>query len=254
MPITFRCPECGGLLSVPRKMQGQVINCKHNGCVVEVRGTATETGGGNGQHAVGKGSGSIRTVDPAGVKINDATSAKSDSTNGGPPAKRGDWLGRNVARFIKAEGAASPVQLAADGRLPELNLTESAEGRAGGEVKSSNPLVMIGVLCLSFIASALLLFVEPEASGSASSRQALARRQIATFYKEPRGTLEPYQQYLRDAQQAHSRGDVEAEKRLYRRVLNLLHAEGRSRFASLTRTPREDKELEGLLSILMSDE
>ena len=104
------------------------------------------------------------------------------------------------------------------------------------------------------VMSTLLLFVDLQPSQSQVSSQAEARRKVSEFYRQPRDPLLPYQQYLRDAQRAHSRGDHETERKLYRRVLRLLHAEGRSRFASVTRTPREDKELEALLAVLLAED
>jgi hypothetical protein len=65
--------------------------------------------------------------------------------------------------------------------------------------------------------------------------------------------LAPYQRHLRDAQRAYARGDTAAERQNYRRVLQLLRAEGRSRFSSLTTTPTQDRELEELLAILLTD-
>jgi hypothetical protein len=59
---------------------------------------------------------------------------------------------------------------------------------------------------------------------------------------------------LRDAQRAHSRGDDATERQMYRKVLQLLRAEGRSRFTTLTGTLRGDEDLEAQIAILMADQ
>ncbi len=58
----------------------------------------------------------------------------------------------------------------------------------------------------------------------------------------------------REAQQAYSRGDRKTELQHYRKVLGMLHIEGRSRFHGLTGTPKKDKDLESRLSILLGQE
>jgi hypothetical protein len=260
MPITFRCPECGGLLSVPKKMQGQTINCPMNGCLIQVagNGAASLAAAGQAAPATSSTSGTSIRPAPAPAPLSAPPAAKqvpAPTTELAPAQPSADWLHRNVAKFIASDKTASPIQLAVDGRLPELNLQEGADRRSAAEsAGGTNPLVLTIVLCLSVVMSTMLLFVDFGPPQSQISSRAEARRKLAEFYRQPREELLPYQQSLRDAQQAHSRGDHETEQELYRRVLRLLHAEGRSRFASVTRTPREDKELEALLAILMAEE
>jgi hypothetical protein len=164
----------------------------------------------------------------------------------------GQWLRRNEARFIPG-GGSSTATLAADGRLPELKLHEGKSRPTADDAESTNPLVMIGVLCLSFVASTALLLVDFDTSGG-SNQQQQARRRLTEFYTDTKGPLPPYQQYLRSAQRAHSRGDEAKLQQLYRRVLQLLRGEGRNRYTSVTRTPSEDRELEKLLATLMAEE
>jgi hypothetical protein len=239
MPVKFRCTECGKLISVPSKLVGTTINCPHNGCVVEVRAEQVEAShiiphGGNGEQS------------DSSISI-DVTTPKA------PPAKSSRWLRRNVARFIPGAGS-SGAALASDGRLPELKLQEGQARRSAADREATNPLVMVGVLCLSFVMSTALLLVDFEPTQSGAGRQAQARRRLAEFYQTSQGPLAPYQQYLRDAQRAHSRGDDATERQMYRKVLQLLRAEGRSRFTTLTGTLRGDEDLEAQIAILMADQ
>lgn len=247
MPVKFRCTECGRLISVPSKMVGKTINCPHNGCLVQVRAEEIEPThghGGNGQHS---------HADETQNGSSGHTATALETSARPAPAKTGEWLRRNVARFIPGGGGTSGASLVSEGRLPELKLQEGQARRGSGEAEATNPLVMIGVLCLSFVMSTALLLVDFESPGSGSARRTQARKQLAHFYETSQGTLAPYQRHLRDAQRAHARGDTATERQLYRRVLQLLRTEGRSRFSSLTSTPSQDRELEELLAILMSE-
>ena len=70
--------------------------------------------------------------------------------------------GKKVARFINAEAAQSTLNIADDGRLPELQLQESTQaktGEAGGS--TVHPLVLLGLVSLSVVASVLLVLYEP---------------------------------------------------------------------------------------------
>lgn len=259
MPITLKCPECHGLISVPKKYLGQTINCPRNGCVIEIRaGDGSSSGDARRSDLsdpIASGTAAAPPalrVSPAGLNGSSAHAASEKSlARPVTAADESQWLKRNSARFISAEKAVASTQLAADGRLPELSLSEGGDRRAAGDARGTNPLVMIGVLCLSFVMSTMLVFVDFEPPESASRLKADARRQLVEFYREPGPALKPYQEHLRDAQRAHSRGDLETEREMYRRVLNLLHAEGRSPYARLT---HDDKELEDLLSVLLMEE
>jgi hypothetical protein len=242
MPVKFRCPECHRLIAVPNKMVGKTINCPHNGCLVQVRADQVVSQGGNG----------AASHFSIPVKLTEETRDLDETDARETTVQTGQWLRRNVARFIPGGGGPSAT-LAADGRLPELKLQEGQARRPAGDAEATNPLVMVGVLCLSFVISIALLLVDFD-SPSGNSQQVLARRRLAEFYQQTEGPLAPYQQYLRDAQRAHSRGDEQTERQMYRRVLQLLRAEGRSRYASVTATPSEDRELEKLLATLMSEE
>src|SRR5687768_5048140 len=117
MPITFRCPECGGLLSVPKKLQGQTINCPLNGCLIKVgaeglaerampagRPEAVSAAGTSGlsvrplpspiAKANGNGSASIQV--PAMAPLKGAI----ESTDAPLAPVTADWFHRNTAQFI----------------------------------------------------------------------------------------------------------------------------------------------------------
>lgn len=255
MPVKFRCPECRRLIAVPTKLVGTMINCPHNGCLVQVRPDEVLSDGGNGPATLF--SAPMKLSEDA-AELEAARGESGHSQNGSKLAAAddretsgGQWLRRNVARFIPG-GGGSTATLAADGRLPELKLQEGKANQGAGEAEA-NPLVMIGVLCLSFVISVALLLYD-FGTPNASNQQARARQRLVEFYEQAKGPLAPYQQYLRNAQRAHARGDEPTEQQMYREVLQLLRAEGRSRYASVTRTPSEDRELEKLLATLMTEE
>lgn len=166
--------------------------------------------------------------------------------------------GKKVARFITAEAAQSTLEPAEDGKLPELHLQESAQAKSKQEKGVTiHPLVLLGLVCLSVVACVLLVLYEPEQqSASHSARIQQARRVIETEYfanLEGPGAREPYQRLLREAQRAYARGDRRSERRLYRRVLELLRAE-RSGFEGVTGSRTRDERLEEQITILLSDD
>jgi hypothetical protein len=162
-----------------------------------------------------------------------------------------------VARFITAEAAQSTLNLAPDGKLPELHLQETGQARAKDEKGTTvHPLVLLALLSLSVVACIVLVLIEPEASSSSdSAAKQNARRVIADHYfanRDAPGPKEPYQVLLREAQRAYARGDYQEERRLYRQVLQLLRAE-RSEFESVTGTLAGDQELERQINVLLRD-
>jgi len=165
---------------------------------------------------------------------------------------------KRTARFIAAEAAASAIQPAADGKLPELRLDEGQEIQAA-EAKgvTVNPLVLLGVLCLSVVLSVMAVLVDFEDTGGGDSRRkAEARAFVETNYfsgMDKHKPLEPYQIYLREAQQAFARGDRRTERQMYRKVLELLQAERGTFERGLTGSRSNDKALEQRLVILLGN-
>lgn len=166
---------------------------------------------------------------------------------------------RKVARLILTETAEPKWTLAPDGSLPSLHLEERTDEERGKEKKrSSNPLLLILVLCGSVVTSLILLFVDtsPTTQGSPEEKAEARKILVAEYYAHlnPNAPLAEYQRLLREAHWAHSRGDYKREKELYRRVLLLLYAErGRSTYTGLTGSRTRDQQLEELLRILLKD-
>jgi hypothetical protein len=165
---------------------------------------------------------------------------------------------RKTARFIAAESAQSGLKLAEDGKLPELRLKEPGEKsvkQAGpGGV---NPAILFGAIAFSVLASVALVFLPGESAnqGSGAEKQK-ARKEIEENYfagmdKEAR--IEPYQILLREALLARSRGDFKQERRSYRKVLDMLHAERGKFDKGLTGSPARDETLKKLITTLLSD-
>jgi hypothetical protein len=167
----------------------------------------------------------------------------------GPP-------GTNTARLKTAASAAPTIAPAADGKLPGLLLAEGETSGAGGETgEKSVPLWMACVAVVgSTVLSVFLLLSESPGKKSAASQQAEVRQQIASFYGVDGSTLKPFQVLLREAQQAHSRGDRAMERQKYRQVLALLRSEKRSKYENVTGTPSDDEKLAEWLSILLSNQ
>lgn len=207
------------------------------------------------------------TTVPRGKKtINDGTGSSGE---GMPRQKRAGstQVGkRTIARFI-TDGPGDPlVKLGEDGHLPELSLHE-AEARKSGpaKAKSSNPLLLLGALGLSFGVTILMLFMETGIGGSGVDKTK-ARREIVEYYGKEDENLQPYQVALRQARQAASRGDREAERAEYFKVLKMLRSESRdkvTKFTGLTGrldydpdsdNKKSDKRLEELIGILLNQD
>jgi len=273
MPIRIDCPRCKQSLSVPSRMAGSYANCprcKGRFWVPQEKAKESVPLGAAGD-AARSVAGPGRT--PAPPPADPQTVAEPRGRDGGstrpsgtaepppetpvpppPPPKRA----KKVARFITAEAAKSTLKVAEDGKLPELRLEDVANVQAKQEKGASlNPLVMLGLICMSLVLSVVLLFVDLEPQGPSNAEQrAHARHVIEEEFFADLNSPEPrkaYQIYLREAQRAHSRGDVATERRLYCKVLDLLRAE-RGRFEGLTGSPGRDKKLEEQISTLLSEE
>lgn len=175
--------------------------------------------------------------------------------------KRPEKKKREVARFIVDQAGGDPlVKLGEDGHLPELALTEGPQKKAlQKHGKQSNPALLYAAVAFGFCASILMLFVDVEPSGSSASQKTQARRAIAAFYETGENEPQEHQRHLREAQLAHSRGDRIAERRAYRRVLDLLNSEdhlnseGSDRFTGLTGSLKNDEKLRRLIAVLISN-
>ena len=172
---------------------------------------------------------------------------------------------RRVAQFITADVAQSQLELAADGQLPELKLEADSDTKQKKKRSAaSNQWRLVLLICGSLTASTLMLFVGPgEETQSQSSLEIRARNRINEIYLGNEDeALAPYQQYLRQAQLAYTRGDRKAERFYYRKVLRLLRAEHLDRdpdkkgvtgmrYRSSDPNLRSDQDLEERLSVLL---
>ena len=165
---------------------------------------------------------------------------------------------RKTARFIAAESAQSGLKLADDGKLPELRLKEPGEKRVKQSGQSGmNPAILFGAIAFSVIITLILVFLPtgPDTPGRGSEKQQ-ARREIEENYfagMDKEGRLEPYQILLREALLARSKGNFTEERRSYRKVLDMLHAERGKFDKGLTGSPKRDEDLEKLINTLLSE-
>lgn len=133
----------------------------------------------------------------------------------------------HVARFINDRTGEPLVKLGEDGQLPALELAELAQEqpRERREPRSKNPLVLYGLLACSFVASLMMLVIDPQSqSAGEHAGQDEARQALQEFYGDPRQDLLPYQELLREAHIEHARGNRRGERDAYRRVLRLLNS------------------------------
>ena len=193
-----------------------------------------------------------------------ARSSQGDFTMAPPPApasnaKPATPRVANAARFITANPTERRIDLGADGRLPELILQEGTKVEpTAATPHSTNPLVLVAVLTVSFGLTAAMLLLDTESRRSESERTGAARQELALHYTQSR-RQEPYQEHLRQALQFHNQGKYAEERNCYRRVLDLLHEEHRENLKGLTGvrrgiSPPSDEHLESLLSLLLSND
>jgi hypothetical protein len=233
------CPSCGGRLWVPEDMPKQLSDS----AVIPIAVPPVAT---------------PPSASPPGARQPpDNTISMRDTPLGTPPPTAPDTPRadpRKVARFVTADAAQSTLKPAEDGKLPELHLNEGRKPESKqARSKTIHPLILLGVLVMSVALSVLLVVVDTESRSTSTDAKAAARIRIQDHYFTGYGnqSIEPYQQYLREAQRAHSRGDFRAERRLYRKVFDLLRAERGTFEKGLTGSRGRDDELKRLISILL---
>lgn len=165
---------------------------------------------------------------------------------------------RRVARFISAETADSPLKLAEDGKLPELHLKEPGQREPQEKSgRSVHPLLLLVLLCTSMVLSTALVFIDFEPQDASGRQRAERARSVIQeeFFAnlDPAQPLEPYQLLLREAQRAHSVGDIRTERQRYQEVLRLLRAERGKFDRGLTGSRGRDEELEEQIAIVLSE-
>lgn len=116
-------------------------------------------------------------------------------------------------------------------------------------------MVLVAVLCFSVLMSVAILFVPSERSASSelNLNDSLEHLRENYFGKEP---FRDYEIMLREAVQHENRGDRPAAKAIYRRVLDMIHAEGLNERQGLSGpryalSPPNDADLEEHLEFLI---
>lgn len=182
--------------------------------------------------------------------------AVSGDAAAGRPARR-------VATLITADVAQSELAPAADGQLPDLQLTEQ-DKKAKKQASSSTMQWRIVILVAASLTLSVVMMMDFGTGGTRRTKADAAREDIKRKYIGSEDKpLEPYQGYLRKALVAHASGDLRTERAYYQRVLGLLRAENFERDPErkgLTgiRDEPDDKDLpndvnlEMLLNILIS--
>ena len=162
---------------------------------------------------------------------------------------------RKVARFISADAAQSTLQLAADGKLPELHLSDGGQ-KDEQEKKSSSisPWMLYGVVAISVLLSAaIFLLGDSSTTGNAEGRANAWREIEANYFVDPAGNeLKPYNRLLREAKRAQQSQDRKTQRELFGRVLDQLRAERGVNEKGLTGSRERDKKLEEQITVLLN--
>jgi hypothetical protein len=161
------------------------------------------------------------------------------------------------ARFIAGESTDTAIELGQDGQLPMLVLTEGKSSAAtDADGQKSNPLLLVGVLCFSLLASLAMLLLDTKSYYAEPDSKKEARTQIEAHYVKGNPLREPYQDYLAAALQAHHKGDVAQERTQYKQVLKMLREENKNAYTGITGRvsaplPPNDEHLDSLLRTLL---
>jgi len=127
------------------------------------------------------------------------------------------------AKLITTDATQTQVELAADGQLPNLVLSDVETKEKPTEIKSSNPLLIVlaAVFCVGM--SLLVMLIPAENARQETSEKTYARRHIEQYYFGE-APLEDYQKTLRAAAAAHHKQEYARERALYKRLLDRLRA------------------------------
>jgi hypothetical protein len=160
-----------------------------------------------------------------------------------------------VARFIPAEAAQSTLQPTADGKLPELHLSDGGE-KTVQEKKSSSlsPWALAGIVATSLLVSLAILLLGDTAPPDNIEGEKAAWRQIeANYFSDPAGgELKPYNRMLREAKRAQQSQDRKSQRELLGKVRDLLRGERGVNEKGLTGSRDRDKTLERHVTVLLN--
>ena len=198
---------------------------------------------------------------PAASKPNEPPSATDPSaalptkTKGRKPGtKKSDGTTRTVAKFITDRTGETLVRLGEDGHLPELALVESAAPKIDKRKRApqGNPALVYGALGFSLLLSLAMLFIDSPVTSERSQSKSAARQSVMRdFVGGDKQPIKPFQQLLRDAGLAQSRGDFKAEREAYKKVLKLLNSEDKNPFTGITGTAEDDDRLKQHIAVLL---
>ena len=199
--------------------------------------------------------------EPAPLKSNESpppadppTTLPTKAKGRKPGAKKGEAATRTVAKFITDRKGETLVRLGEDGHLPELALAEVTAPKRDKRKRPAqgNPALIYGALGFSLLASLAMLFLDPAVTDERSESKTVARQAVMSdFVGGDKGPIKPYQQLLRDAGLAQSRGDNRSEREAYLKVLKLLNSEDKNPFTGITGTAKGDVDLKKHLAVLL---
>jgi len=164
---------------------------------------------------------------------------------------------KKTARLLTSEAAETWLPLGNDGQLPQLVVKdEQLKESKQRESTESNPLILVIVLVASVAMSLLLLFV-PDELPSSNNSMGDSLDALEEYYIGTKQPLEPYQILVRSALERENEGERREAKEVYRKLLDMLHAERRNPNEYLTGPPfssREpnDRSFENHLRVLLS--
>lgn len=257
MPVAVHCPTCGQELVAPDELIGQIAACP--GC--NARFPVADSGQGkrvvpppppppSGQRPAPHTAQASNAAPPAVPKQPARPKQQAAPAPSTPRAAR-------PARFIAGESTDTAIELGQDGQLPMLVLTEGKSNAATeADGQKSNPLLLVGVLCFSLLASLSMLLLDTTAYYAEPDSKTEARAQIEAHYVKGKPLREPYQHELAAALQAHHKGDYAQERTHYKQVLKMLHEENKNAYTGVTGrvsapSPPNDEHLESLLRTLL---
>jgi hypothetical protein len=259
MSLKLDCPRCKTHLQVPDRMAGGYVNCPRcKGRVWVAKDAPVEAVAESVPIAtpiVAAPAGPRGPVVPAISPVRATPGAMTPAMPATPPVPA---PAKKIARFIAADAADSTLRLAADGKLPELQLDEGKrQPKQQSETRSVNPLVLFGALGISVVLSIVLALTDvgsplvSDDAVKAQARQTIEDQYFGSGTLDSR-QLEPYQVLLREAQRAYSRRDYKTQRENYRKVLDMLRAERGTEEKGLTGSRTKDKTLEEAISVLLS--
>jgi hypothetical protein len=276
MPIDVSCPHCATVLTAPDTFVGRHVRCpacRQQFAVPAAAADGTVVGTDPSDAGIASGAGAVLPEDlpprvgpsrkdaRSGQAVADASPADLPPPVSPPAAPRRK---PTKAKFIAADATTTKIEIGDDGQLPQLKLAEVSDTEPKPQSRRfSSPLLLVLALAVSTSLSVAMLFWDASAERPEAESKADARQSLIDDYINSPPKLEPYKMLLRRALQAHSRGEYRTERRLYRQVLDMLHAEDKNRAGNrrgLTglreerdNRPPNDQHLKEQLTILLRD-